>query len=1109
MPTLFVCYRRGTAGALQLIERLSLEKYNVWYDWKNIHTGEEDWKIAVDKGIQVCDGVILCLTEQSCCSESIKYEIEKAKELNKRIFPILLEKCNIEECIQYLGLPKNINISNSFIQFTKNPWEEGISKLLEDLQYFGLGVTRHWKQISDIRISDDFQNYLRTIRKALSFLRLSQIFPSKKDRTPIEHIYFPIPIEFNLSVLISDYEITDWWVGKRNPTYTLLSDAKHDYGIINDWPRLETSVLDAIVGEVQKIINGVSTSPYIDEVSRPLIAAPFWEGPVKEDFWPLTAVDAAALSDRIVVIGSPGSGKTTFARHLASCLINSQLDPSIGNLSLKNLGNWPHGALTPVYIKLRNLVNESFPESIEELAETDHLENYIKLKSKGFDGSDVIAKAIIRDLRSGNAVLILDGLDEVPIPSLIDGKNYLTLRRLQIKNLAQSLDNDYACRIIITSRPYAYRSEEWKLDGFQSVTLQPLTSIQKHQIVSKLIQEFETDKSLVFQKEASFFCELKEKSIPESMTNSPLLLTLMVGLFLNQKDNKLPTLRGELYHRSVTLLLDTWSIPRIGDKESLLQKIGCSVYEIYKALEVIAYKSHELFSYDPSAKNEQYITKEILLVSLFDLSKKVDIRDAIEYLSDQAGVLVELGNDNYEFAHRGFEECLAAAFLVREGQKDFQLVRSVIEKNPQIWQETCLLAGDILCSDLPIDKDHTLHKRTGDLWLLIDDLLDDIKTVTDNPQDSRWWSVWLAAKYIQNYKLYVNIDNERMLWKGIYNRLRDWLISLLSTYDALPPLERAECARILGLMGDRRKGIIVPNNTNDLEWCFIPEGCYQIGSSEDKISFMRTQSWAFGQPFDREVPECEVKIGGFYISRFPVTVSQFQAFIKDKNGYNNELLWTKEGWKWRQNHANARPKEFEKWEIPNYPQTFVNWYEAVAFCEWLTQILNSRICLPSEAEWEIAARGVDGRIFPWGNIYDPKRSNTNVSNIGSPTPPGCYLLPDGPWGKHSPLDMSGNVWEWCSSAYRVGNKIFSYPYNVDDGRENMEYGDECRRITRGGSYTNGVFISRVSYRGQDVPSARFDRQGFRVIKKDDNRCKAEERFYENGKNNFGTRIRDS
>src|SRR5690606_20791550 len=147
------------------------------------------------------------------------------------------------------------------------------------------------------------------------------------------------------------------------------------------------------------------------------------------------------------------------------------------------------------------------------------------------------------------------------------------------------------------------------------------------------------------------------------------------------------------------------------------------------------------------------------------------------------------------------------------------------------------------------------------------------------------------------------------------------------------------------------------------------------------------------------IPQHEVDLPAYHISRYPITYAQFQAFLDAPDGFYHP------GW-WDGLAANdddkAQPGEPD-FPYANHPREHVSWYGAVAFCRWLTAKLGYEVRLPTESEWEKAARGTDGRIYPYGDEYDVAKANIGETGIGQTSAVG--LFPDGasPYGA---LDMS-------------------------------------------------------------------------------------------------------
>ena len=176
----------------------------------------------------------------------------------------------------------------------------------------------------------------------------------------------------------------------------------------------------------------------------------------------------------------------------------------------------------------------------------------------------------------------------------------------------------------------------------------------------------------------------------------------------------------------------------------------------------------------------------------------------------------------------------------------------------------------------------------------------------------------------------------------------------------------------------------------------------------------------------------------YWIAKYPVTNAQFRLFI-EAGGYRTQRWWTTAGWEQRQQAGWTQPRFWtdSDWNGDEQPVVGVSWYEAVAFCLWLSEATGEKVMLPTEAQWQYAAQGDDGRAYPWGERWDGRRCNNGEDGIGTTTPVRQYEgKGDSPFGV---VDMAGNVWEWCLTDY-------------DDGTNDMN-SDATSRVLRGGSST--------------------------------------------------------
>ncbi|MEW5958620.1 MAG: SUMF1/EgtB/PvdO family nonheme iron enzyme [Chloroflexota bacterium] len=232
------------------------------------------------------------------------------------------------------------------------------------------------------------------------------------------------------------------------------------------------------------------------------------------------------------------------------------------------------------------------------------------------------------------------------------------------------------------------------------------------------------------------------------------------------------------------------------------------------------------------------------------------------------------------------------------------------------------------------------------------------------------------------------------------------------------------------------------------ELILIPAGDFLMGSDPKKDK----------QADDDEQPQHRLFLPIYSIAKTPVTNAQFAAFVQATN-YQPPSLWES-----RQPPADTQ----------DHPVVRVSWHDAVAYCRWLAEVTAKPYRLPTEAEWEKAARGPDGRIYPWGNEWDKNRCNTQEGGKGRTTPVGFYPNGASPYGV---LDMAGNVWEWCATKW----KKKAYPYDIEEDEWTADYlAGTDNRVQRGGTWFNIRRLARCAGRLGYNPELRGTDEGFRV-----------------------------
>lgn len=255
----------------------------------------------------------------------------------------------------------------------------------------------------------------------------------------------------------------------------------------------------------------------------------------------------------------------------------------------------------------------------------------------------------------------------------------------------------------------------------------------------------------------------------------------------------------------------------------------------------------------------------------------------------------------------------------------------------------------------------------------------------------------------------------------------------------------------------------------NLDFVLIPAGDFLIGADKKTDRFHQAD----------ELPQHRLGITDFYLMRYPVTNVQYRFFV-EATGHRPPLFW---------------PDGRFPADLAAHPVVGVSFTDATAFCRWAVTVTGLPIRLPTEAEWEKAARGPDGRLYPWGNEWRAGACNNNESKLGRTSPVGQFSPQgDSPYGV---ADLAGNVQEWCASLFGP------YPYDPNDGRETLVYDLESQNLLprlhesggisdpqrleaslgkqtlRGGSWRESRTQSRCAYRSWAAPMHRSVDTGFR------------------------------
>ena len=838
--------------------------------------------------------------------------------------------------------------------------------------------------------------------------------------------------------------------------------------------------------------------------------------------------DRTALMDAITqpdircltLLGLPGSGKTTFVNYLTA------------RLAMGERAELPAALQSglPVRIVLRDTADhlpldadEGAPEMLWSALSAD-IAKYL-----GRPAAALALPYLQRRLMLEGGIVFLDGLDEVPEAG--------ERRKCLLDATLGWVTALPKCRFLLTARFYAYADPKWRLPDFKPVALAPFNETQVANFVRRWYDAVRFsqgwDASMAQDRAQELLDALEAHLYLGDMVSRPLLLTLMTTLHSHKR--QMPEDRAELYEFSVGLLLTRWQVNRQKkDKtgkpfieEGIEKVLGLGETRLREALEELALQTHrkQKESKTGRAEAEQRSPADIPLgdvLATFSRYAPHDMnpRELVKYLENRAGLLIGRGEGIFTFPHRSFQEYLAACRLANTEQNFADALRTLVYEDLEWWREVFLLG---------VGKKR--FGGRGDAVDIINRLAPCGPNEIEALSDRHWQAAALAAEAALDLRLPEWAPGNDY-YQTVLKRLRAWLVALIEG-GHLAPRERLQAGDLLGGLGDPRPGVGViilspkaegeaPRPIPDLDWAHIPAGAFTMGSADDD-----------DQAYDDEKPRHTLELDEFWLARYPLTNAQFRPFVEG-GGYQNPAYWTAEGWAWHEgaepdwspieNHDDkdfvGRYKEWImsrtdrtrphwwgdlKWGAATRPVVGVTWYESLAYCRWLEEQLVAisaeqlagkrlsavqracwqglaagelHIALPSEAQWEKAARGPQAYCWAWGNQWQDDCANTDAAQLGETSPVGLFPSGENPYGL---LDITGNTWEWTHSKWGRTDLVkpdYAYPYNPDDGRETLDGPD--LRVVRGGSWDLTNWNARCAYRLRFLPSDFILNLGFRV-----------------------------
>jgi formylglycine-generating enzyme required for sulfatase activity len=746
-----------------------------------------------------------------------------------------------------------------------------------------------------------------------------------------------------------------------------------------------------------------------------------WTRRLRRAGWQTTDAEAEALGRRLseprplvellpecgalVILGSPGVGKTTFLKFLTLVFASGQE----GALGLRTC------LPVPVQLAVYAEALDAGDEPLESF-----LVRYFR-EERGQELGDILPRA----LQAGGVLLLLDGLDEV---------GGLSRRHRIIEEIRSfyARHRPAGNQLILTSRPVGYREVRFDAEDLLECSIPGLRDEQISAFVEKWTRAATRSENLAgVTVNGELLGALRRDPGVRSMACNPLLLTLLALLRL--QGSPLPRRRIELYQGFVETLLTQWNLDR-----GLSRRLGRDpdVLETIKILAPIALRMYE-------TPPDVHRTEESVLVrDLEEIYRQRGHQDPagaarqfVDDLREHPALLFNWGGGRFGFIHPVFQEYLAAVGLAQRGQQGVGPIVKALATylDEPFWHDVCRFTLEYL---------GIIQHRDEAAGAVLEELIGS----TYGPAGE---AVVLAGEVVADAGAGgISASSRR--------RVVEALLETMRAAGRVDALRRVAAARALAEIGDLRPEVA---DVDALELFPVSAGEFWMGNGEGE-----DQAREYARPIHR----C-VLPHPYRIARFPVTVAQFRRFVSE-SGHRPEDAGSLLG-------------------LDNWPVVRVSWYDARAFCKWLTRTWRERslleegweIRLPSEAEWEKGARGDgDDRIFPWGDEPDPERANCAETGIGEVSAVGCFPGGASPYGCE---EMSGNVWEWTLSLWgrASAQPSFLYPYDPADGRENQDAPPEIFRVLRGGPYLVGSRHIRCSYRGRAQASSWNEFIGFRVV----------------------------
>ena len=759
---------------------------------------------------------------------------------------------------------------------------------------------------------------------------------------------------------------------------------------------------------------------------------------------PLADLLNLARHRHFVILGGPGSGKTTFLSYTAL----TEMDQNLGLLPLllplKEFGNWlagekgERGELLPAW------AGDFYAE-------------------EGLPAAQLRARS-----GKGRLVWLLDGLDEIFAENL-------RLRAAEVIGRWFASARGREDRLLLTTRPHALQQtgipKALALESkVHRLAILGLGEEEQHLFLARWFRayygESGEDKEKGTQVLAKLWSNLEDHPFLTDLRTNPLTLATIALIY--QMGGRLPERRVELYKRAIDVLLRNRFGPRAGGDEDKVVRMRRGLMAV--SLEMMRLGKARRCSRDEFIRclGQGYFGHREITPQ-----EATELENWARELGTHSGLLnYALNPTGYSFRHLGFQEYLAARQIADE-RKPFKAVKDHLDQG--FWREVIMLTAGCL-----LDPEGVVH--------LGQDFLRDLVKASGQGQ-TRCSRLALAAQAAAEAPA-TSLTHELKTVLTI-----EAVATLATPNQAYPEKERQSLGLALGRLGDPRLGM-----ERQDRWAWVRPGRFTMGddksgqaSEKPAHQVEMTHGFWMGRfAVTNEEYRRFVAAGGYQERQWWSDAGWAWRMLGDEDfeqwyrELHKKYTYIKKGWPGNFRAGNEpRFWEFKPFNGGNQPVVGVSWYEAEAYCRWLDARWRKQkpgwlkrgwqVRLPRETEWEYAARGEAGRTYPWGEKH-PTGEFANFSHsLDQTTAVGTYPMGKTPvTGIH---DLAGNIWEWCLDLWDDS----AYQGRVVGKPPGGEAGPWERRALRGGAWTVHASHLRCSFRDKDFAAGRYAGVSFRLV----------------------------